>query len=40
MENRMAGVKSPARQEAEKLGALFAAAGLAVEYGGEREKVG
>ena len=34
MENRMAGVKSPTRQEAEKLGALFAAAGLAVGYGG------
>lgn len=34
MENRMAGVKSPTRREAEKLGALFAAAGLAVGYGG------
>jgi pyruvate formate lyase activating enzyme len=34
MENRMAGVKSPTRREAEKLGTLFAAAGLKVRYGG------
>ncbi|MDD3992822.1 MAG: glycyl-radical enzyme activating protein [Desulfobacterales bacterium] len=34
MENRMAGVKSPTRREAEKLGALFAATGLEVRYGG------
>jgi pyruvate formate lyase activating enzyme len=34
MENRMAGVKSPTRQDCEKVGAQFAAAGLAVSYGG------
>ncbi|MEE4607479.1 MAG: glycyl-radical enzyme activating protein [Desulfobacteraceae bacterium] len=34
MENQMAGVKSPTRQDVEKLAALFAAAGLVVGYGG------
>ncbi|MBW2356890.1 MAG: glycyl-radical enzyme activating protein [Deltaproteobacteria bacterium] len=34
MANRMAGVKSPTRGDIEKLGASFAAAGLAVRYGG------